>query len=406
MKIGLVTGEFPPMQGGVGAFTAELAREMNRQGHEIHVITSRLARPENETSRRLSLSAIGDPIDLGYAKLHPRGRRWTWRDIGQVADVCLRYDLDLVDIQYEPAAYNMRSAAINFAPWRLRGMLPVVVTFHDLRVPYLFPKAGRLRQWVVYRMARMSKGVIVTNSDDQGRLKDAGIASRNIPIGSNVTAHQVTSEQVADLRAGLGLHAGDCLLAYFGFMNESKGAETLLNAMVQQPEGLQLVFIGGQIGSSDPTNEAYFQYIRDLIERLGLQKVVHWTGFLPDESVSAYFQAADLVILPYQDGVSLRRGTLMAALAHGRPIISTLPQSPVPELSHGETIWLVPPMDPVALANAITELAAEPALRAHLAEQAVLLSARFSWARIARETLAYFQEVMAARKGSRAISAA
>lgn len=397
MKIGLVTGEYPPMQGGVGAFSAELAREMDRQGHEIHVITSRLSRPEDDTSRRLSLSAVGDPIDLGYARLHPRARNWKWRDIGQVADVCLRFDLDVVNIQYQPAAYNMRSPAINFAPWRLRGILPVVVTYHDLKTPYLFPKAGRLRRWVVHRMARMSQGVIVTNGADFESLREAGIASRAIPIGSNITVHSTAPERVARLRAELGLNVGDCLLAYFGFLNESKGAATLLQALADLRKGFHLVFIGGQTGASDPTNEAYHQHIRGLIQRLGLQEVVHWTGFLPDEEVSAHFYAADIVALPYLDGVSLRRGTLMAALAHGRPIISTLPPFPVPELSHGEAIWLVPPDDPAALERAIRELASEPVLRAHFAEQAALLSERFSWAGIASETLAYFDDLLGAR---------
>jgi hypothetical protein len=39
MRIGFITGEYPPMQGGVGAFTRELAREMVRQGHDVEVLT-------------------------------------------------------------------------------------------------------------------------------------------------------------------------------------------------------------------------------------------------------------------------------------------------------------------------------------------------------------------------------
>ena len=45
LKIGLVTGEFPPMVGGVGAFTDELAGALFELGHEVHVITDRAARP-------------------------------------------------------------------------------------------------------------------------------------------------------------------------------------------------------------------------------------------------------------------------------------------------------------------------------------------------------------------------
>ena len=40
MKIGLVTAEYAPMQGGVGDFTREVARALAALGHEVHVVTS------------------------------------------------------------------------------------------------------------------------------------------------------------------------------------------------------------------------------------------------------------------------------------------------------------------------------------------------------------------------------
>ena len=66
--------------------------------------------------------------------------------------------------------------------------------------------------------------------------------------------------------------------------------------------------------------------------------------------MSAHLAAADLMVMPYRDGVSLRRGTLMAVLAHGRPLLTTAPAAPTPELRQGENMWLVPPDDPAALA--------------------------------------------------------
>jgi len=40
MRIVLITGEFPPMQGGMGDFTNELGKALAELGHEVHVITS------------------------------------------------------------------------------------------------------------------------------------------------------------------------------------------------------------------------------------------------------------------------------------------------------------------------------------------------------------------------------
>ena len=155
------------MEGGVGAFTAELAKALQQQGHTVHIITSREARPPD--APRTFTSAI-EPIDLGFAQLHPRINRWRWPSLAVIADIVLRYELDVVNIQYQPAAFNMNSAAINFLPWRLKNMVKTAVTFHDLRVPYLFPKAGRLRQTAVNFLARSADGVIATNPADYQSL--------------------------------------------------------------------------------------------------------------------------------------------------------------------------------------------------------------------------------------------
>jgi glycosyltransferase involved in cell wall biosynthesis len=47
------------------------------------------------------------------------------------------------------------------------------------------------------------------------------------------------------------------------------------------------------------------------------------TGSLPHSEVSTHIQACDLMIQPYPDGITTRRGSAMAALAHGRPVVTT-----------------------------------------------------------------------------------
>lgn len=405
MKIGLVTGEYPPMQGGVGAFTQELAKALAAQGHVVHIITARRARPPVARTPTADFSELlqklgdqAEPLDIGYAQLHTRGRAWRWGDVNMVADIALRYGLDVVNIQYQPAAYNMRSAAVNWLPWRLRGLARTVVTFHDLRTPYLFPKAGRWREWVVRRMAHHADGLIVTNQADEAALTAAAIPTPlcQIPIGSNINAYQPHEIELQDVRESLGLKPNDVLLAYFGFVNESKGADTLITALAELDKRFHVVFVGGRTGSSDTDNNALFlAHLQRLIDAFKLEKRVHWTGFLSDVRVSAHLCAADLVVMPYKDGVSLRRGTLMAALAHGRPLLSTLPTHPVPELRHGENAWLIPPANPTELTAAIRLLAADASLRGRLGHAAQQVAQGFTWDKIATQTADFCQKLLA-----------
>ncbi len=379
------------MEGGVGAFTQELAKAMYAQQHEMHIITSREA---GTTSKKQRFGRLPEPVDLGYAKLYANIGRWRWPSVGTIADLTLRNEFDVVNVQYQAAAYNMNSPAIHLLPWRLKHIVRAVITFHDLRTPYLFPKAGPIREKAITYMAGQSAGVITTNDADYDNLRSrVDTPVTTIPIGSNIKVYQANHIEIAEARENLGLQDGDILLGYFGFVNESKGTDTLVQALSQLPPEYHLLFIGGQTGSSDDTNADFVSQVHGLVEGLGLNKRVHWTGFVPENRVSTYLEAADLMVMPYRDGVSLRRGTLMATLAHGCALVTTAPQTPVAELVHGENIWLAAAYDPGGLAEAITSLATDKELRVKLGRGAREAAKDFSWEEIARRSVEFYQTV-------------
>jgi glycosyltransferase involved in cell wall biosynthesis len=384
MRIGLIAGEYPPDQGGVGDFTHELGRALASLGHEVHVITSESA------NQRISESRIANHESLA---IHRVIKSWGWGCWRQILTQAEALDLDVLNVQYQAAAYRMHPA-INFVP-RHQGRPPVVVTFHDLKVPYLFPKAGPLRWQAVRMLARRADGVITTNHEDYGRLEREVPSARlgMIPIGSNIAPAPPPGYDRAAERARLGIAPADLLLGYFGFLNESKGGEELIRTLallVERRLPAHLLMIGGRVGSSDPTNRAYAEYIERLIAELGLAQRVHWTGYTRPAEVSAGLLTLDVCVLPYRDGVSFRRGTLHACLAHGRAIVTTRPALPLPEVRDGGNMLLAAPRDPQSLADGVMRLAAAPALRARLEAGAAALAAGFTWERIARQTAAFF----------------
>ena len=382
------------MQGGVGDYTRELGLALRELGCRVGVLTA----------------TAGGPVP--GLDVYPLVSRWSWSCWHAILDVVRRERPDVVHVQYQAAAYGMQPA-INLLPRRLRllgaGRPRLAATFHDLKVPYLFPKAGPVRRWIVNELARSSDLAIVTNRDDLEAMQRV-LAARSavsapaltlVPIGSNIAPVQplLIDGRPYDRdawRARWGAGPGDLLLSFFGFVNDRKGVDTLLRALRQLADGPgpatnpRLLMIGGQTGSSDPTNVDYLARIQALVAELGLADRVRWTGFIPPEEVTASFWAADLCVLPYRDGASLLHGTLHAALAHGVPIVTTRPRRPLPELVDGETVSLVPPEDPAALAEGIARLAADPRLRAALAEGACRLSEQFRWPKIAAETLALY----------------
>lgn len=382
MRIGFITGEYPPMQGGVGAFTQEMARAMADLGHEVRVLTSVKAAGGDHPS--VPVDAIID--------------RWRFGALRAASGWARTHRLDVVNLQYQTAAYAM-SPFIHFLPRTLRSAVPVVTTFHDLREPYLFPKAGDLRALLVLTLARDSAGAIVTNHEDESILKvDQRIKRlRRIAIGSNVSAGAPPGYDRAAWRAKIGAGPGDLVVGYFGFLNASKGAHVLVGAAAKALAAgvpVRLLMIGGRAGDSDPTNLQYGKTVDGLIAHLGLEGRVHWTGFVDDAAVSGHLYACDLVALPYRDGVSYRRGTFMAAIAHGCAVVTTMPDIDIPELVNGENVRLVLRRDADALAEAIVELADRPAARERLGRGARALAELFTWDKLATRTLAFFEEAI------------
>jgi glycosyltransferase involved in cell wall biosynthesis len=389
LRVLFITGEYPPMQGGVGDYTWTLGSTLISQGLDIHVLTSQEAGPSHLSPR-------------GVSNVYPLVPAWGWGMRSQVAELVQDVQPDVVHIQYQAAAFRLHPA-INLLPRFLHGRrrsVQVAVTFHDLRVPYLFPKAGPLRWRSNLELARRSDLAIVTNAEDHIRLHgyaDLGGKLREIPIGANVQPDPPAGFDRNQQRARWDVGPQDLLLCYFGFLNASKGAEELVTAVAQVASSgapVHLLMLGGQVGASDPTNQAYLEQVRALIENLGIAPRVHWTGFTEASQVSANFLASDIAVLPYRDGVSFRRGSLMAAIAHSLPVISTEPAVAIPEIVHGETMWLAPVGSAEALADAIGCLWNDPDLRQRLSAGSAQLARRFTWEAIAQQHVQVYRELI------------
>lgn len=383
MRVLLVAGEFPPMQGGLGAFSSCLAEALVRQGCQVTVFVPCAAEKAS--------SSVVEPFSLEAA-----ATGWGWRDLHRLSKLVRRFDI--VNLQYQAAAYGMR-LPIHFLPWLCRRLaLPLLTTFHDLRLPYLFPKAGPLRQAAVRWLLQGSAGVIVTNEEDllTAAALAPGVRPELVRIGSNIEPAAYDAVKRQRLRRQWGCTEATTVICYFGFLNASKGALDLVEALAllrSQGEDVRLVFIGGLIGASDATNASYAEQVRARVDVLGLQERVTYTGFVDEEDVSAAFYASDICALPYRDGASYRRGSLMAALAHGMPIVTTEPVLPIAGLSEGNNVLLAPPADPQTLAQGLAFLAHHPEERERLSQSARSLAQSFRWDTIACDTLAVYQRM-------------
>ncbi len=397
MRILFITGEYPAMQGGVGDYTRRISQALGALGADVHVLTR--------------VDAGGDHLRVPAAAfeptVHPVITRLGWGLWGQALAAVRGLQPQVVHLQYQSAAYGLHPA-INYLPLFLRafpGRPRTVTTFHDLRFPYIFPKAGPLRWQAVLALAKHSDASVITNPADWLGLTSDSLRDRlhPIPIGSNIRCEPPAGYDRVRQRARWGAGPETWLLAYFGFLNAGKGGETLIRCLAELARAghpARLLMVGGKVGASDPTNAAYLARVEALIGELGVADRVQWTGFTAPDEVSANLLATDCAVLPYREGASLRHGSLMAALAHGLPIVSTEVPAEVrtgpglfPMPVDNQTALLAPPDDPLRLAAAVTRVMTEPDLRSRLAAAALALAHHFEWETLAQRHLEAYREL-------------
>ncbi len=415
MRICLVTGEYPPDEGGVADYTRCLAEALAARGLAVDVHTRKRA-GSSETRRRRRGNGTQEsaaPTRRSAAEARITVFRvagvWRWSVASALRSLTALTQPDVLHIQYQTAAYGMHPG-INLAPWWLRRTeaVKLAVTYHDVRVPYLFPKAGRLRRWVTLLPARWAHLTVATNAADYAAIAAEGRPWRLelVPIGSNIPDAPPPDYDRAAWREAVGIGPGMSLVAYFGMLNASKGARDLVGALAalrRAGRDLRLVMVGATVGASDPTNIAYRATVKADMADVGLSEAVIWTGHLPSAEVSAWLRAADVIALPYADGASYRRGSLLAALAHGRPVVTTAPpppdgttslEDPLPPLVDGISARLVPPGDPAALAEGLAQVLDDPALATRLSEGARGVATHFGWEAIAERHEALYRELV------------
>ncbi len=381
MHIALISGSYPPIKCGIGDYTARLATTLANFGHQVDVLTSPPGSPTGQQNLNL------------YAQI----TQWGFRSIPEVLKKIQQLHPDIINIQYPTQEYH-RSLMINILPGLFKARLGIssVATIHEFSSYTLL---GRIRLTLT---AKLSQAVIVTDPLNCKLLLQWSGASEGkytlIPIGSNLLCMPPLKYDRTEQRVRLGVSADSVVLAYFGFIGPSKGVDTLLKAfgdvLASTPQvDLRLWLVTDR----EPTSESYrldYEAFSHQVANFPYPNRLIWTGYLEPSDVSAYLLAADVAVLPFKDGVSLRRGSLLAALTHSLPVISTIGlATDTGQLNQESGLYLVPTEDTQALAKAIVMLANDASLRKTLAARANQFSQTFSWNSIATQTLDVYHKV-------------
>lgn len=391
MRILIISPSHPPAATGEAEHCQQIAQRLAAAGHLVHVLSSCNA-------------AVAPP--LGY-ELHARMRGWRWRDAPALRAWVRRLQPDAVLIIYTAWLFDDHPMA-SFLPTWLRRWRPELPVLSLVELPYPAPpgnlavRLGRkLASWWAGpqgldfgfgSLLRDSTSVAVLGPSILAELEPRcpGLTTRALvvpppPLVTLPKDRSVAARLAA--RARLGAGPRTLLLAYFGFVYPGKGVETLLQALQKlQQQGSEplLLMAGGGRGlpGADPRQQAFEARMTTLAQQLGVAERVLWLPGEPSgsEAMGRDLLAADIAVLPFDDGAELRRSSIAVVTALGLPLVTTQARVQEPAFVHGENVHLCPPQDAAALAAAVLALASDPALHARLAAGALRMADDwFSW---------------------------
>ncbi len=119
---------------------------------------------------------------------------------------------------------------------------------------------------------------------------------------------------------------GKIRLAFFGGIYPGKGIEKLLKIWSRleekYPNRYEYYLLGGFPSGLTSAFDEYNQDVMKRIEESKLLGKITITGFLPEDIIEKCLDEVDIAVLPYEDGLTLRRGSFLAFLGRQIPIVT------------------------------------------------------------------------------------
>ncbi len=288
--------------------------------------------------------------------------------------------VDVVHV-HSPYVAALARLAIRTLPSRVRPA--VVSTEHNAWSTFKGP-TRRLNAWT----ARLDDATIAVSDETRQSMSGRALERcETLVHGVDLGSLQQLRAARAEVRAELGLDDGTIAVGTVANYHPKKDWPNLLRAariVADRDPSIRFISVG-----QGPLQ----QEVEALHHELGLEGVMTLTGHRAD--ATRLMAACDIFALASQwEGLPV---AVMEALALGMPIVATAVGGVAETFTDGVDARLVPPRDPVALAEAIVEVAHDDSLRASLAAASAGRAPEFDAARAQRRIEAIYESVARSR---------
>jgi phosphatidyl-myo-inositol dimannoside synthase len=367
----LLTGEFPPLHGGIGTLALGLADAAQRDGHDVTVLA-----PQPREA-----PAVTDGYAFKVERFTP-DRDWRVRPalLRRVWEIVTRRHWDVIHAIDTPHARAL--GALN-----LLRRIPYIATVHGDEL--MECRGAKRRLWRALGVYRTAERIVCNSHFTEKLLRDGDFVSPSMPT---VVSHCGVAgfwfgrdAAMDDIRARLSIPADRQIVLTVARLDERKGHRLVLAALERLAPELQKQIV--YVIAGPELDHGYAQHLRG---RAAASPVpVIFTGPLPDRDIRALYAAAAVFCMPneaHPDRIEGFGQAFLEAGAQGVPSVAAR-LGGIPEaVLDGTSGLLTPPGDAAALARALEMILRMPELRQRLGDGARAQAHRMTFLRCMRLT--------------------
>ncbi|MDD5748922.1 MAG: glycosyltransferase [Actinomycetota bacterium] len=379
-----VVGNYLPRQCGIATFTYDVATWLERTldpASDVFVVAMN-DRPEGyDYPPIVRFEILASNI----------------RDYPRAADFINLSDVDIVCLQHEFGIFG-GPRGIYITDFLRELKRPVVTTVHTVLSD---PEPDRLRALV--QVSELSDALVVMSK----KSIDLLTSRYKIPAEKvHLIHHGAQDFPFVDPNQykGKWALAGKRVILTFGLLSARKGIEYMIEAMpqiVEQfPDAVYVVLGATHPPAKRREGEKYRFMLKSLARELGVEdNVIFYERFVSLEQLVEFLACCDIYVTPYLERNQIVSGTLAYAVAVGKPVISTPYYYAEELLADGRGV-IVDFRNPRALADAVTDLFANPEKMESLRRRAYEFGRGLIWEEVIKDYIRLFDSVLAGRRVS------
>lgn len=214
-----------------------------------------------------------------------------------------------------------------------------------------------------------------------------------IPCGFSAKEFYPIDRSIA--RILLNLKQDEKILLQLGRMVRRKGVDNVVKALGKlkdSKEPYRLVIVGGETDSPNPLACPEIARLQKIAEQEGVLDKITFVGRKNREILKYYYAASDIFIsTPWYEPFGI---TPLEAMACGTPVIGSNVGGIKYSVQDGKTGFLVPPNDPIALAEKIQLLISDEKLMREMKENSIKrVNTHFTWAKVSMSVAALYKKI-------------